>query len=1208
MKVRLSNKFLIFTATAFILLSYILFLNQPSTLREYCVIASSKINIKEKKSADFLRFIQQTGTEDIFRVKEKLLIEKDYLHNEGIVILGFRNDSLKFWTDALLPSDITLSKFKENNGLAHLQNGWYVYSKLTVDKQDYVALFIIKPEYEISNSYFSSEFCNWTGLPEGCTIKVPVTDSRNSVTSAGGKELFEVELTGELSIGKNTSATILFSFGIIIFLLILVKIFISVRQSLPVFILVSLILFLVRVLMIYFKVPGFIYSSSLFDLSVYGTANSFFNGYLGDILFNVLFFFTWTILFYYSVEIRFKSNLLKFVTAFIYISILIILALQFNATIENLVFNSTLSLDFSDFFSLTPLSILCILIFFMNGFSIAIHAEKLNTYLISISKKSAVLFYCIYFLIQTTVYLIYFHHLYSVPEWFWISVIIAAAFLFSNYSFTQSILSAGFRILLFSAITSIIIGGYNSRNENLKLKHLSDQLSDRQDAFLESEFLKAEEKISKDESLLKAINRLPLQSEETEKAIRQIYFTRYFEKYHIQLAVFDSLCMPYFRQSDYRLNNHDFLAEQIRKGQITISENLIFSDSTDAEMPYIGKIELGKTPGRKSLYTLFILFHPKQFTETSGFSDLMLDALQQKQSRHKNLSYAIYKNEKLHSTYGKFIYPAFYNPNLSKESSGNFLHYISEPDKNTKIIVTGRTKTFGYYFTSNSYYFLLFSIGSILIFILYHRISSGGMPFFTLNRRIQFFIVGALFLALMSLGIFSVNLVVKQSEEEQVKQLTLKAGQIQQTMSKELFYGNNFDYSRRMYTESILQKYAEIFNSDISLYGGNGILFASSRPQLFSSGLHSGFINPVAIEHFKENKSLYYVTYDLIGKLKYLSVYQAIYNEKRELSGYINLPYFSRQRDLEDGVSEFITTLINIYVVLFLVSLFTGLIVSVYITKPLRILQEQLGKIALGKKNDAIQWQSDDEIGKLVSEYNKMLLKLEESAALLAKSEREGAWQEMARQVAHEIKNPLTPMKLNIQYLQKMAACNDSEFHEKFKKLSASIIEQIDTLAHIAGEFSNFAKLPDLVTETVYLNEVIKASVALFSNEENTEVLIQENHVKAIIKADKNQCLRVFNNLVKNAFQAIPENKKGRIIIELKDTENEIEVSISDNGKGITNEMKEKIFVPNFTTKSTGTGLGLAMVKNIMQASGGSIRFESKENEGTVFYLRFPKA
>jgi nitrogen fixation/metabolism regulation signal transduction histidine kinase len=235
-----------------------------------------------------------------------------------------------------------------------------------------------------------------------------------------------------------------------------------------------------------------------------------------------------------------------------------------------------------------------------------------------------------------------------------------------------------------------------------------------------------------------------------------------------------------------------------------------------------------------------------------------------------------------------------------------------------------------------------------------------------------------------------------------------------------------------------------------------------------------------------------------------------------------------------------------------------------------------------------------------------MLLKLEQSAGLLAQSERESAWREMAKQVAHEIKNPLTPMKLNLQYLQHVMNSNPDDFKEKFQKASNSIIEQIDTLAAIATEFSNFAKLPGTKLEKINLMEVIQSSVNLFERKD-AHIQIEIPLSEMWVKGDKEQALRVFNNLIKNARQACKETQDAHIRISAEINENCYVIRVSDNGCGIPNEMKEKIFTPNFTTKSSGSGLGLAMVNNIMSSFGGKIWFESEKDKGSTFYVEFLK-
>jgi two-component system, NtrC family, nitrogen regulation sensor histidine kinase NtrY len=272
----------------------------------------------------------------------------------------------------------------------------------------------------------------------------------------------------------------------------------------------------------------------------------------------------------------------------------------------------------------------------------------------------------------------------------------------------------------------------------------------------------------------------------------------------------------------------------------------------------------------------------------------------------------------------------------------------------------------------------------------------------------------------------------------------------------------------------------------------------------------------------------------------------------------------------------------------------------------LKQIQDKISRFKLGSTNEKIEWKRNDELGKLVNEYNKMIDELERSAELLAKSERESAWREMAKQVAHEIKNPLTPMKLNIQHLQNILKDNDSLHKEKIDRITKTLIEQIDVLSGIASEFSDFAKLSHTKNEKIDLYELITNSIDLYKNTENWEISFESEKGKYFVLADYKQLLRVFTNLITNAIQAIDDREKGVIKIEVKSSDNDILISVSDNGKGISDEEKARIFSPNFTTKSAGSGLGLSMVKNIIETAGGKIRFESELNKGTIFYILLP--
>jgi nitrogen fixation/metabolism regulation signal transduction histidine kinase len=283
-----------------------------------------------------------------------------------------------------------------------------------------------------------------------------------------------------------------------------------------------------------------------------------------------------------------------------------------------------------------------------------------------------------------------------------------------------------------------------------------------------------------------------------------------------------------------------------------------------------------------------------------------------------------------------------------------------------------------------------------------------------------------------------------------------------------------------------------------------------------------------------------------------------------------------------------------------------ALLLSRYITKPLQHIGNQFRRIKIGDKNAKIQWTRKDEIGRLVDEYNRMIDEMGKSAELLARSERESAWRQMARQVAHEIKNPLTPIKLSMQLL--MRAWNDKapDWEVRLKRFSQTLIMQIDTLSSIATEFSDFAQMPEPQIQKFDIIPLVQQSTALFRDQSDCDILFETQLQECMIKADPSQILRVFNNLIKNALQAIPGDRQGVLLIKLAIVDGACEISFQDNGTGIPSDRQTRIFSPNFTTKTTGMGLGLAMVKNIIDNTSGRIWFETDPGEGTTFFVSLP--
>jgi nitrogen fixation/metabolism regulation signal transduction histidine kinase len=272
------------------------------------------------------------------------------------------------------------------------------------------------------------------------------------------------------------------------------------------------------------------------------------------------------------------------------------------------------------------------------------------------------------------------------------------------------------------------------------------------------------------------------------------------------------------------------------------------------------------------------------------------------------------------------------------------------------------------------------------------------------------------------------------------------------------------------------------------------------------------------------------------------------------------------------------------------------------------VISDKMREVNLGQHNDEITWNRNDEIGELVQEYNKMVGKLSQSAVALAKSEREGAWREMARQVAHEIKNPLTPMKLSIQYLQKAISNNQPNVKELSASVANTLVEQIDHLSKIAADFSQFANIGYTNIEIFDLHDVMGSLKDLYQSDQQVELTWHRLRERLMVNADKTQMNRLFTNLFTNAVQACKGDGPCKITIDEKIEIDKIIISIKDNGEGIPPEMQDKIFVPNFTTKSSGTGLGLAMCKGIVEQAHGRMWFDTEQGTGTTFFVELPLA
>ena len=401
-----------------------------------------------------------------------------------------------------------------------------------------------------------------------------------------------------------------------------------------------------------------------------------------------------------------------------------------------------------------------------------------------------------------------------------------------------------------------------------------------------------------------------------------------------------------------------------------------------------------------------------------------------------------------------------------------------------------------------------------------------------------------------------------------------------------------------------IYKIANTHKLQVNLYDLEGSLLITSKANL-SPNQSEKCIAAEKLNVISQTLDHRYVDKNVENGKTFLSSYSYITDQKLKPIAILNLPYLESDDFLSIKLNEFLERLQYAFLFVLFIAIGLALLLSKYIAKSLKTISDKINATRLEKRNEKIDINTtSEEVSALVNSYNSMIDELKESAIQLAKSEREQAWREMAKQVAHEIKNPLTPMRLTVQNFQRKFNPNDENIYLKVDEYSKTLIQQIDTMSSIASAFSNFAKMPAQQNEMLNVVEVVKLALDIFN--EKYIVFNAEEEV-VIAKFDRTQLIRVVTNLVKNGIQSIPENRVPKINVSVRVIENMVEIKITDNGTGISEKNIGKIFEPKFTTKTSGMGLGLAMVKNIVETYKGTITFVSQKNIGTIFKVVFPK-
>ena len=440
-----------------------------------------------------------------------------------------------------------------------------------------------------------------------------------------------------------------------------------------------------------------------------------------------------------------------------------------------------------------------------------------------------------------------------------------------------------------------------------------------------------------------------------------------------------------------------------------------------------------------------------------------------------------------------------------------------------------------------------------------------------------------------------------QSDKYHSKRLERKEAQIQRSIayfSKEAGEKINNEEFDSILAEKIYEV-SDVQSVKFSIYGIDGKLINSTLPKKEINTINSDLLNRILNQN--DSKIIEITQMD---DIQYRSSYSLIIDDNFNPLWILNLPYYDDDNLNSYELESFLIILGEVYFFLFILSIIISYFVSQYMTQAVSQIALKMKQTRLDKRNSKIKIKArSKEVKSLVESYNNMVEMLDKNVKELSKSNKEQAWRQMAKQVAHEIKNPLTPMKLSVQSFERNFDQKEDKNEEKVQEFTQTIIQQIDTMSSIASAFSNFSEMPIQQGDKTNIVKAIKLALEIFKDE---NITFKSDFDKIIINIDKPQIVRIMTNLIKNSIQACQNVSSPKISVTLKQKENVVEIRVKDNGQGIPKEIRPNIFEPNFTTKSSGMGLGLGMVKNLVNSYDGKIDFETKIQKGTTFKITFP--
>ncbi len=1141
----------------------------------------------------------------------------------GITILEYVDGRLVYWSDNEFDVPHVADAGFFSKPLIQIQNGWFLAKTVRSDNELVVGLLRISYNYGFENNIIKNGFAKGFRLPENTRIDTASGNSGYLVFNKSGSPLFS------LVYPETRGTTMFFLMPLLLWSVVLVftvllalgivRALVSDRKTISAITACLLIFAFVYFVILITGKPSSVTNTELFSPYRY-TMNSLVPS-LGHLLLLSFFLAVTAFVFYRycnPADHNRKSGRNSFIhLTGTFIPGVLIYAL-YHKIFGHLIFNSTINFETYKVLDLDVFSFagfLSLVLFQLAPFFYLLKVIKSNrdvplrSLVLTVLASSLVL---VVFTFREPVLMIA----------LWIFYILTATFVWFSCNrkittFNMTVICSAISGLYFLTVISVL--SVKKTTENIKIQLVA--YSTENDPEAEHLLLDMWPRISNDTLLERLMKVDYFESSDFDSIsdyLSDTYFSGYWGNFNFNIVLCgknDSIRLG-DRSGRYEDCFGFFENRILRDGVRLTGTDFYFIDNQQGRSNYLCRLFYMNNDGSINglfidLYSDINIFHP-------GYSELLLDKKYHGYAKLKDYSFAKYINGDIVFRTGEFPYDKSDARYEHQETDytifkvGGFRHVLYK-NGNVTVIISRPELTAGDLVISFAYLFAIIFICSNLLLLFIRRPKFKSPYNLNFRQKLQMAFIGVFLISFALIGTVFIKFAISEYKIRHYSNIREKLNSIyvelenRISMEEQLSSGvNNINDS---YLNEVLIRLSNSFNTDINLYDLNGYLISTSRPEIYLRNLTSRRMNDIAFLNLDNFKRSEFFQNEKIGSLEYISAYTPFYNAQDKLLVYLNLPYFRMQSALAREVSNMIVAVINFTLLLIVITMGLAVFISSRLTAPLTMLESGLASVELGKKIKHLSYKSNDEVGDLVKQYNRMVDELDESAKKLADSEREYAWREMAKQIAHEIKNPLTPMKLNVQHLYKSWKDGVRDFENRLERFTKSQIEYIDNLSSIASEFSSFAKMPAANPSRVNLAAQIRTTIELFKDTANTTFKLTCSHDSGIyVNADKEHINGIFSNLIQNSIQAIPPGRKGLIHVNLEINDRKVIVSVADNGTGIPESIRKKMFTPNFTTKSSGTGLGLSIVKKYVENAFGSIWFESETDKGSVFYVEFPIA